>query len=195
LASAHVLWELGATPHGEVVRFETKSGPLTARCDDGWIAMDFPARPADGGPLDDAILDALAVEALGHRRGATCHLVEVASEQAVRAAQPDFRRLARATSVGVAVCSRSRSPEYDFVSRFFAPAAGIDEDPVTGSAHCALGPYWAAKLGKDELTGYQASARGGVVRVRVAGDGVRHGRVVLLGQAVTVLHGTLRREV
>jgi predicted PhzF superfamily epimerase YddE/YHI9 len=87
---------------------------------------------------------------------------------------------------GVIVTSRSASPESDFVSRFFAPAAGIPEDPVTGSAHCCLGPYWAERLGKDELVGYQASARGGIVRVRLAGD-----RVKLLGQAVTVIRGEL----
>jgi PhzF family phenazine biosynthesis protein len=193
LASAHALWELGESAADSSLRFATKSGVLTARRDGGWIAMDFPARPADGGPLEDAVLDALGVEPLCHRRGATCHLVEVGSEQAVRAVTPDFRRLARATAVGVTVTSRAGSSDYDFVSRFFAPAAGIDEDPVTGSAHCALGPYWAAKLGKAEVTGYQASQRGGVVRVRVAGADVQPGRVVLLGEAVTVLRATLLR--
>lgn len=191
LASAHALWELGEVAAGAMVRFATQSGALTARRDGAWIAMDFPACPADGGPLEDAVLDALGVEPLCHRRGATCHLVEVASEEAVRAVTPDFRRLARATALGVTVTSRAGSGEVDFVSRFFAPAAGIDEDPVTGSAHCALGPYWAAKLGKDEVTGYQTSRRGGIVRVRVGGESVQPGRVILLGQAVTVMRGTL----
>ena len=103
----------------------------------------------------------------------------------MRRAAPDFRALARAAR-GVIVTARTSSGEADFVSRFFAPALGVDEDPVTGSAHCVLAPFWAGRFGQDELTGYQASARGGVVRVRVAGD-----RVILGGQAVTVMQGEL----
>ena len=99
---------------------------------------------------------------------------------------PDFARLGQIEVRGVIVTSRSASPDFDFISRFFAPWAGIDEDPVTGSAHCCLGPYWQKQLGKDEMTAYQASARGGVVRVGVAGD-----RVKLGGQAVTVMKGGL----
>ena len=115
----------------------------------------------------------------------TC-LVELADEAAVRRAAPDFRAM-KAGPYGTAiVTSRSDSPEYDFVSRFFAPAVGIDEDPVTGSAHCILGPFWAHHLGKDRLVGYQASARGGVVKVAVLGE-----RTKLSGQAVTTLRGEL----
>jgi predicted PhzF superfamily epimerase YddE/YHI9 len=115
-------------------------------------------------------------------------IVEVAGEEIVRGTRPDMGQLATVPTRGVIVTSRSDAPEYDFVSRFFAPAAGIPEDPVTGSAHCCLAPYWAERLGKDELVGYQASPRGGIVRVRLAGD-----RVKLLGQAVTVLRGELVR--
>jgi predicted PhzF superfamily epimerase YddE/YHI9 len=104
----------------------------------------------------------------------------------VRELKPDFTLLGTITVRGVIVTSRAASSEYDFVSRFFAPAAGVPEDPVTGSAHCCLAPFWAARLGKDEMIGYQASARGGIVKVRVSGD-----RAHLGGQAVTVLRGEL----
>jgi len=113
-------------------------------------------------------------------------LVEVESESVVRSLHPDLRRLAALPVRGIIVTTRSTAPEYDFVSRFFAPAAGVDEDPVTGSAHCCLGPHWSAKVGKPALVGYQASSRGGVVRTRLAGD-----RVKLGGRAVTVLVGDL----
>ena len=114
------------------------------------------------------------------------YLVEVESEETLRAMTPDFTALRKVPVRGVIVTARPSSTEFDFVSRFFAPAAGVDEDPVTGSAHCALGPYWAERLGKSEFTAYQASARGGVVRVRLSGD-----RVIIAGQAVTVLRGEL----
>lgn len=114
-------------------------------------------------------------------------LVELESEAAVRAVKPEFSLLARTSDRGVMVTARSESPDIDFVSRFFAPAAGVDEDPVTGSAHCCLGPFWGERLGKDELVGYQASSRGGVVRVRLWDDD----RVLLGGQAVTVFRGEL----
>jgi PhzF family phenazine biosynthesis protein len=115
------------------------------------------------------------------------YLVELDSEERLRKMNPDFAQLSRIEVRGVIVTSRSTSPKYDFVSRFFAPWAGIDEDPVTGSAHCCLGPYWQKQLGKDEMMAFQASARGGVVRVRVIGN-----RVMLGGQAVTVMKGSLR---
>ena len=114
------------------------------------------------------------------------YLVEAESEEIVRSLSPDHTALRKEPVRGVIVTARSESPEFDFVSRFFAPGSGIDEDPVTGSAHCALGPYWAERLGKSEMTGYQASARGGVVRVRLDGA-----RVILGGQAVTVMRAEL----
>ena len=108
------------------------------------------------------------------------------NEDAVWAVQPDFAALRRLPVRGVTVTAAADDSRFDFVSRFFAPAVGVNEDPVTGSAHCCLAPFWRARLGKDAMTGFQASARGGVVRVRVAGD-----RVKLSGQAVTVLRGSL----
>jgi predicted PhzF superfamily epimerase YddE/YHI9 len=114
------------------------------------------------------------------------YLVEADSERTVRDLAPDFTLLKRMKARGVVVTARSEGGEFDFVSRFFAPGSGIDEDPVTGSAHCILGPFWAKRLGKTLFTAYQASARGGVVRVRVDGD-----RVKLGGQAITVMRGEL----
>ena len=114
------------------------------------------------------------------------YLLEVETEDAVRDLKPDFTLLRTMQVRGVMVTSRATSPGYDFVSRFFAPRAGVDEDPVTGSAHCCLGPFWSRRLGKDELIGYQASRRGGTVRVRVSGE-----RVYLSGQAVTIFRGEL----
>ncbi len=186
LASAHVLWDDGHLPPGAQARFHTKSGRLTADRRGEWIELDFPAvteRPAD--PPEE-LRKGLGVELEYVGQNRMDYLVEVESEAVVRAVAPDFGVLRRAPVRGVIVTSRSASPEFDFISRFFAPAAGVDEDPVTGSAHCCLAPYWSAKLGKRDLVGYQASARGGVVRVRLAGD-----RVILGGQAVTVLRGDL----
>jgi PhzF family phenazine biosynthesis protein len=132
------------------------------------------------------LLAALGVKAVGVSRNQFDYLVEVESESEVRSAAPDATALRRVDARGIIVTARSSIAGFDFVSRFFAPAVGVDEDPVTGSSHCALAPYWSARLGKPELTAYQASARGGVVRVRVNGD-----RVVLAGQAVTVMRAEL----
>ena len=187
LASAHVLWQDGQLAPDAEARFDTRSGRLTARRAGDWIEMDFPAEPARADPAPPGLLDALGVAATwaGHSARLDYRLVEVADEASVRRATPDFRALARAARA-VIVTARASSAEADFVSRFFAPGMGVDEDPVTGSAHCVLAPFWAGRLGRNELTGYQASARGGVVRVRVAGD-----RVMLGGQAVTVMEGEL----
>jgi PhzF family phenazine biosynthesis protein len=191
LASAHVLFEAGDPAPRAEARFSTKSGVLLARREGEWIALDFPALTATGAALPADVAAALGVAPVRTESNRICHLVEVESEEIVRAMCPDFRRLAVASPIGVTVTSRARSAPFDFVSRFFAPAHGIDEDPVTGGAHCCLGPYWAERLGKAEVVGYQASARGGVVRVRVQGPGLEPGRVTLLGQAVTVLRGEL----
>lgn len=187
LASAHVLWEDGRLPTKEQARFHTRSGLLTARRAGAWIELDFPAMPpvACGAPAD--LARALGVAASGFVGSNDMDfLVEVDSAETVRRLRPDFTLLRGVTARGVIVTARADRPEYDFVSRFFAPAVGVDEDPVTGSAHCCLGPFWAGRLGKPSLTGHQASARGGVVRVRHAGA-----RVLLGGQAVTVLTGEL----
>ncbi len=186
LASAHVLWEEGHLPDGTEARFHTRSGLLRAARRDGWITLDFPATPPVAcEPMPD-ILEALGVPIRLSARTPFDYLVEVDSEATLRALTPDFALLAGLGARGVIVTSKASTPGIDFVSRFFAPAAGIPEDPVTGSAHCALGPLWAERLGKTTLVGYQASARGGIVRVTVAGD-----RVLLGGQAVTILRAEL----
>ena len=186
LASAHFLWERGVVDAAEEISFWTLSGRLVAKMSDGWIELDFPLEgPREVEPPPE-LLPALGVEAKWVGKNRFDYLVELESESRVRGAAPDFGKLRQATTRGVMVTSVATSPDYDFVSRFFAPAVGVDEDPVTGSAHCCLAPFWANRLGRSELVGYQASRRGGLVRTRVSGD-----RVVLSGQAVTVLRGQL----
>ena len=188
LASAHVLWEDALLPASEPARFHTRSGLLTARRAGSWIEMDFPAEPAQPAAPPDVLGPALGAGELRYvGKNRMDYLVELASAGSVRSLDPDLRLLRTIPVRGIIVTAPSDLPEYDFISRFFGPAAGVDEDPVTGSAHCCLAPYWSARLGKRELTGFQASARGGVVRVRSAGA-----RVALCGQAVTVLEGVLR---
>jgi PhzF family phenazine biosynthesis protein len=172
-------------PPDEEARFETRSGVLTARRADGWIEMDFPSdRPSL--MADVAGMEALlGVRPVWVGKGRFDLLAELESEEVVRNLRPDLRTLAALPYRGLIATALS-APPYDFVSRFFAPACGIDEDPVTGSAHCTLGPYWQERLGRDQLIGVQASARGGEVRVRP-----RENRVILGGQAVTVLRGEL----
>jgi predicted PhzF superfamily epimerase YddE/YHI9 len=133
-----------------------------------------------------ALLDALGVQPIFVAKTSFDRFLVVDSADVVRSLRPDFRRLAAVPNSGVIVTARSDDPRFDFVSRFFAPAAGIDEDPVTGAAHCCLGPYWSQQLGKTNLIGFQASARGGIVYVRVDGN-----RIILGGQAVLVLQGEL----
>ena len=185
LASAHVLWETGALAAGRAAAFHTKSGVLTATRDGELIELDFPATPAAQAPTPLGLDSALG--ALPRWVGKTRfdYLLELESEDAVLSLAPDHGKLRELSVRGVIVTARS-SGDRDFVSRFFAPGSGIDEDPVTGSAHCALAPFWAERIGRDALVGYQASKRGGTVRVRVDGDRVRLG-----GSAVTVLRGEL----
>jgi len=182
LASAHSLWETGVLKPGEQARFHTLSGLLTADQRGGWIEMDFPSRPAKPVEPPAGLLEALGVAARFIGRDADDYLVEVESDAIVRGLKPDITSLSKLPVRGTIVTARSSEPAFDFVSRFFAPAVGVPEDPVTGSAHCCLTAYWAKKLGKTEMNAYQASARGGRLRVRLAGD-----RVKLSGQAVTVL--------
>jgi len=186
LASAHVLWQDEHLRGAATAQFHTKSGTLSARRLDSWIELDFPATPAQPAPTPAGLLEALGVRPRTVARTRFDYLLELDDEAQVRAVQPDYGALARVEARGVMVTSRGSAPGYDFVSRFFAPQVGVNEDPVTGSAHCALAPFWAERLGRVELVGYQASARGGTVRVRLAGD-----RVLLGGQAVTVLRGEL----
>jgi PhzF family phenazine biosynthesis protein len=186
LASAHVLWESGALDAAATARFHTRSGVLTAQKHGAWIEMVFPATPAVEAEPPAGFLEALGARPVFFGRSRFDVLAELADEDQVRALAPDLARIGTLPVRGVIVTSRSSRPERDFVSRFFAPAAGVPEDPVTGSAHCCLTPYWAAKLGKRELVAHQISARGGELRLRLEGD-----RVVLGGQAVTVLRGDL----
>jgi PhzF family phenazine biosynthesis protein len=191
LASAHVLWEEGYLPPDQPIRFHTRSGVLVAEKlitekKAVWIEMDFPATPAEPLVRVEGLESALGAKAISLGRPRFDYLVELASEEEVRALKPDLSALRQLKVRGVIVTARASGPEYDFVSRVFAPAVGVDEDPVTGSAHCCLGPFWKERLGHDNLVGYQASARGGIVRTRCVGD-----RVFLSGQAVTVLRGHL----
>jgi predicted PhzF superfamily epimerase YddE/YHI9 len=192
LAAAHVLWDEGYLPGTEPAMFHTRSGLLTAVRRGDWIELDFPSEPAALEPAPDALLEALGATVRAAGRNRFDWLVELESEEAVRRLEPDIAGLAKVPARGVIVTSRARSGattaglEYDFVSRFFAPRLGVPEDPVCGSAHCCLAPYWSTRLGKTELVGFQVSSRGGIVRVRPRGD-----RVFLGGQAVTVLRGEL----
>jgi len=186
LASAHLLWEVRVLPETEKARFHTRSGLLTAWRDGDLVRMDFPAEPVAEAERPQALARALGVPIAFAGKNRMDWLVEVADEAAVRSIRPELAALAGLGGRGVIVTAASATPERDFVSRFFAPAAGVDEDPVTGSAHCALAPYWARKLGTSTLVGFQASARGGTVSCEIAGD-----RVILGGRAVTVLRARL----
>lgn len=184
LASAHVLWEDGHIAADAEARFHTRSGVLTCKRQGDWIEMNFPARLAEPAEPPSQLTEALGVDLLYIGRNQFDYLVEVADEAALRELKPNHFLLRQLPVRGVIATTRGSG--YDFVSRFFAPGAGIDEDPVTGSAHSALAPFWSRRLNKTEMTGFQASARGGVVKVRVAGD-----RVYMSGQAVTVMRGDL----
>jgi PhzF family phenazine biosynthesis protein len=186
LASAHLLYETGVLPAHAEARFYTRSGLLTARKEGDLLWLDFPAEEAQAiSPLSE-MTDALGISPQWIGRNRMDYLVEAASEAEVRALNPDFRLLSRLPARGIIVTARSEDEPFDFVSRFFAPAAGINEDPVTGSAHCCLAPFWQERLNKRVMTGYQASPRGGIVQVEI-----RAGRVALGGQAITTLRGEL----
>jgi PhzF family phenazine biosynthesis protein len=186
LASAHVLWEQEHLAGDHIARFHTRSGVLTAERRDRFIWLDFPSTPATPVEAPAELVQALGSSGRFVGRTAFDLLVELDSETAVRDLKPDLALLARMPGRGIIVTAKAATPNFDFVSRFFAPAAGVPEDPVTGSAHCALAPYWSPRLGKNEMVGYQASARGGTVYVRLVGE-----RVKLGGEAVTVLKGEL----
>jgi PhzF family phenazine biosynthesis protein len=186
LASAHALWEEGHLKLSEVAQFHTRSGLLTATRRGEHIWLDFPATPVSGAAPPEGLKKAIGVQARMVGRTVFDYVVELDSEADLRSLAPDINLIAKIPYRGVIVTAPSADSRYDFVSRFFAPGLGIPEDPVTGSAHCGLAPYWGARLGKDEVVGYQASARGGTVLVRVDGT-----RVHLGGQAVTVVRGEI----
>lgn len=193
LATAHVIWTTDMADQGETLRFMTRSGVLSARKDGAQIVLDFPAKIAEAMPAPDGLIIALGQQPIHIANNRMDWLVELADEAQVRALQPDLAALARVEARGVIVTARADAGKgYDFVSRFFAPAVGVPEDPVTGSAHCALAPYWSEKLGKTSLIGYQASARGGFVGVRMRPE--LPGRVELLGQAITTMQGVITVE-
>ncbi len=186
LASCHVLWSEGFLPPEQPAIFETRSGRLSARRDGDWIELDFPARKSTLASPDGAVLRALGCEAVSTWKTADNLLVEVEDPETVRRLAPDLPALGRLTEHGVIVTARGAERGIDFVSRFFAPAVGVDEDPVTGSSHCSLVPFWAGKLGKTEFFARQLSVRGGQLRLKLAEE-----RVVIAGQAITVLRGKL----
>lgn len=186
LASAHILWETGAADRREEIRFDTRSGPLFVNWRDGWIEMNFPAEPESSAACPEELKQALGLEPLYTGKNRFDYLLEVKTEKIVRELRPDFRLLGSVDMRGVMVTARSETAGFDFVSRFFAPAVGVDEDPVTGSSHCCLAPYWEKRLGRNPLSGLQVSARGGVVKVKNAGN-----RVLISGKAVSVLKGEL----
>lgn len=181
LAAAHVLWADQHAGPAETLRFQTRSGLLTATRTDGLIWLDFPATPPKPATPPDNLAAMLGAEPLWVGQSPFDYLVELADEATVRRLDPDLTAMARLGGRGVIVTARGATDPVDFVSRFFAPAVGVLEDPVTGSAHCALAPYWAAKLGRNELAAQQLSARGGSIKTVLSGD-----RVKLGGHAVTV---------
>jgi PhzF family phenazine biosynthesis protein len=186
LAGAHVLWESGRLKKSSMARFHTKSGLLTASRVGNEIELDFPAKPVEPAPPPEGLIESLGVTPLYVGRSAFDYLVEIDSAATLRNLKPDLRRLTSIPVRGIIVTARSDTPRYHFISRFFAPASGVNEDPVTGSAHCALGPYWAPKLGRSNFNAFQASARGGRVKVTVVGD-----RVLLQGRCVTTMKAEL----
>jgi predicted PhzF superfamily epimerase YddE/YHI9 len=186
VASAHTLWEDGQVPTTEQIRFHSKSGQLTANRDGDWIELDFPATPAQPVDPPPGLIEAFDAPVIFVGKTRFDYFLELDGEDTVRSLRPDASLLKKVKARGVIVTARASTEGLDYVCRFFAPEFGIYEDPVTGSAQCALGPYWQQKLGKDELLGYQASARGGHLRVRPRGE-----RVLIAGHAVTTMVGEL----
>ena len=198
LASAHVLWESGRLAAGTPARFQTKSGLLTAIQAAGhpigaapagaspWIELDFPVTPDEKLSAPPGLADAIGATPRYVGRSKFDYLLELDDEGTVRRLEPDFARLKGFPARGVIATARGSAADVDFVSRFFAPALGVNEDPVTGSAHCCLGPYWARRLKKREFVAHQVSARGGVIKVKLEADRVR-----IAGQAVTVMEARL----
>ncbi len=182
LAAAHILWQHGVVPANSEIRFMTKSGLLSGRKSGHQIELDFPAKPAEQTSPPDGLEKALGVTAKYVGKSSFDYLVHIESDRDLRLLKPNFDQLKKLPVRGIIVTAASDEPGFDFISRFFAPAAGVNEDPVTGSAHCTLACYWNRLLGKTEMVGYQASTRTGIVKVRFEGD-----RVALIGEAVTVM--------
>ncbi len=181
LASAHILYETGRLKPDQTARFNTLSGLLKASKTGAWVELDFPVLEDHPIPEPRGLSEALGVAPLYIGESRFDLIVEVKDQETVEQLKPDIGKLSSISARGFIITSRSSNPEYDFVSRFFAPGAGIAEDPVTGSAHCVLAPFWRKRLHKEQFSAYQASARGGVLHIKLAGD-----RVLISGQAVTV---------
>ena len=186
LASAHILWESGLAETDKAIAFHTLSGRLTATLEREWIELDFPAAELEPGDLSDAVLDALGVSPTAILHSGEKYLIELEDEEEVRRVKPNFAALRKQPGRGIIITARSDVQGVDFVSRYFAPWIGVNEDPVTGSAHCLLGPYWQKKLARNHMTAKQVSRRGGVLRVRMSGE-----RVYIAGQAVTISRGEI----
>ena len=185
LASSHILWEQKILSESEIAEFSTRSGVLTAKKSSDFISMDFPSDEVKNIDSID-IFKELNLEPTFIGRTSFDYFLEVSTPELVMNYNPMFEIISKLDSRGLIVTSKSNSDSYDFVSRFFAPQSGVPEDPVTGSAHCSLGTYWYKKLGKSDLIGYQASVRGGIVKVKV-----EENRVILSGSAVTVIKSEL----
>jgi predicted PhzF superfamily epimerase YddE/YHI9 len=188
LAAAHILWEEGYLREDEPARFFTKSGTLSAGRAGNFIELDFPAVPEEPARAPAGLYRALGIQPCYTGKNRFDYLIEVASEREVRNIVPDISGLSRIPMRGVIVTSRASTPTFDFVSRFFAPSVGIHEDPVTGSAHCCLAPYWQKKIKKNTLTAFQASERGGILHLRLETPG----RVTIAGTAVTIWKGSVQ---
>jgi len=186
LATAHILWEREFVNNSDDISFNTKSGKLICQNNNGLIAMDFPKEAPEESAVPEEVHKGLGVKLLYTGKNRMDYLVEVESEEVLKNLEPDFNLLKRLDSRGVIVTAHSDNPDFDFVSRFFAPALLIDEDPVTGSAHCCLAPYWAKKLNKTEFKAMQVSKRQGVLQVKLKGN-----RVIISGNAVTVFEGRI----
>lgn len=186
LASAHVLFETGRASNGEEIHFHTLSGLLTASLKDDWIELNFPTQPPEEIEPPKDLIEAIGISPTFCGKSKNKYLFEVADENILKKLQPDFSAISKLTKEDMIITSASATENFDFVSRFFAPGIGINEDPVTGSAHCVLAPYWHDRLGKFEFNAFQASSRGGVLKVRLAGD-----RTFISGQAITVFKGEL----
>lgn len=191
LASAHILWEERLIASDREAIFHTKSGLLKAtKGIDLWIELDFPARFIKKAENQEVLNMAFNITPNYIGRFSTpngdLYLIEVSDEEVVKSISPNFELLSNSDAKAIIITSISNSNDYDFVSRFFAPGVGINEDPVTGSAHCSLAPYWSKKLGKRELIGFQASSRTGIIRCIWNNE-----RVDLKGKAVTVFKGEL----
>lgn len=186
LASSFVLFEKGLVKNGNEIKFFTRSGELKASQKNGWITLDFPRFGESAYEVPLELIHSLGIRPICAIRSGENVIIEVASTMEVYEMKPNYLEMIKTPLHGIAVTARSDGKKYDFVSRYFAPWVGINEDPVTGSVHACLGPYWGKRLGKDKMIAYQASERGGVIKVELSGE-----RVLLSGQAVMVFEGFL----